>query len=350
MKVGIIGCGGIAPLHIRAYRKLKNVEVVGLCDLNQERAGRLASKFQIGRTFKDYWSMFEKEELDLVDICTPVSTHAEIACDAARAVPAILMEKPMALTVSECERIIKEVEKCGSKLCIGHSQIFSPHIQRAKSMVDAGAFDLFSFRTTLKSSFETLRASNLAAAWNVTPEQKGIIWEVCCHHAYLQLHFLPDIQEVYAVGSKVKYPVYDDFTVLLRTKGERFGVIELSWVTRETEVIYELRDSGGRRVEINWEFDQMFEKSEDPPFTVGLVMKNILVDAKRLLHKWGKFTTCYFKGRKLLPTFNLIRSYVDSIKNNLPSPVSPEDGMKTINLLECIQESLDKKRPVVLSR
>ncbi|MDH5483423.1 MAG: Gfo/Idh/MocA family oxidoreductase [Candidatus Bathyarchaeota archaeon] len=348
MKVGIIGCGGIAPLHIKAYKKLENVEVVGLCDLNQERARKLAARFHIDKTFEDYWSMFEKKDLDLVDICTPVSTHAKIVCDAAEAVQAILVEKPMALNVSECEEMINKVKKHGSKLCIGHSQIFSPHIQKTKSMVDSGAFDLFSFRTTLKGSFETLRAYDLAAAWNIKPEQKGIIWEVCCHHAYLQLHFLPDIKEVYAVGSKVKYPVYDDFSVILRTAGERFGIIELSWVTRETEVIYELRDSKGRRVEINWEFDQMLEKIEDPPFTVGLVARNILVDQKRLIQKWTKFATCYFNGRKLLPTFNLISSYIESIEKDLQPPVSPEDGRNTISLLESIEKSLDEKRPVAV--
>ena len=349
MKVGIVGCGGIAPLHIRAYKKLPDVDVVALCDLNQQRARDLSARFRIGKTYEDYWRMFEKENLDLVDICTPVSTHAKIVCDAAEAVPAILVEKPMAMNVAECETMINTLKKHGNKLCIGHSQIFSPHIQKAKSMINAGEFSLFSFRTSLKASFETLRAYDLAAAWNVMPEQKGIIWEVCCHHAYLQLHFLPDIKEVYAVGSKVKYPVYDDFAVLLRTKGERFGLIELSWVTRETEVTYELRDNQGRRVEINWEFDQMFEKSHDPPFTVGLVAKNAFLDEKRLLQKWTRFATCFLRGRKLLPTLNLIQNYVDSIRKDLPSPVSPEDGKKTVDLLECIRESLDKKQPVMLS-
>ena len=328
------------------YQSLKDVEVVGLCDLNLDRAKNLAAMFKIEKTFEDYWDMFEKEDLDLVDICTPVSTHARIVCDAAKAVPAILLEKPMALNVSECEEMTKEVEKHGSKLCIGHSQIFSPHIQRAKSMADSDAFNLFSFRTTLKASFEILRAYNLTPAWNVSPEQRGIIWEVCCHHAYLQLHFLPDIREVYAIGSKVKYPVYDDFAVLLRTTGQRFGIIELSWLSHETEVVYELRDSTGKRVQIHWEFDYFLENSEEPPFTVGKVARNFFVDEKRILQKWARFGICYFRKRKLLPTFNLISSYIESIKKDLPPPVSAEDGRNTINLLECIEKSLDEHRPV----
>ena len=349
MKIGIIGCGGIAPLHIQVYQNLKNVRVVGLCDLNLEKAKNLAAKFQIEKTFRNYWDMFEKEDLDLVDICTPVSTHARIVCDAAKAVPAILVEKPMALNVSECDEMIKEVKKHGSKLCIGHNQIFSPHIQRVKSMVDSGAFNLFCFRTTQKESFEILKAYNLAPAWNVSPKQKGIIWEVCCHLAYLQLHFLPDIKEVYAVGSKVKYPVYDDFAVLLRTAGQRFSIIELSWLSHETETVYEFRDNTGRRMQIHWEFDYFLENSEDPPFTVGKVARNVLVDEKRILQKWARFGICYFRRGKLLPTFNLISSFIDSIEKDLPSPVSAEDGRRTINLLECIEKSLDEQRPVTMN-
>jgi len=349
MKVGVIGCGGIAPSHIQVYQGLKNVKVVALCDLNLEKAKNLAARFEIEKTFRDYWDMLEKEDLDLVDICTPVSTHARIVCDTAKAVPAIFVEKPMALNVSECDEMIKEVKKHGSKLCVGHNQIFSPHIQRAKSMVDSGAFNLFSFRTTLKASFEKLKEYNLVSPWNVSPKQKGIIWEVCCHHAYLQLYFLPDIKEVYAVGSKVKYPVYDDFAVLLRSAGERFGIIEISWLSHETEVVYELRDSTGRRVQIHWEFDYMLEKSEDPPFTVGGVARSFLVDEKRLLQKWSRFGICYFRKRKSLPLFNLISSYIESIESDLPPPVSPEDGKNTISLLECIEKSLNAKRSVPLS-
>ncbi|MCJ7634348.1 Gfo/Idh/MocA family oxidoreductase, partial [Candidatus Bathyarchaeota archaeon] len=264
-------------------------------------------------------------------------------------VPAILVEKPMAMNVSECDEIINEVKKHGTKLCVGQSQIFSPHIQRAKAIVDSGKFDLFCFNTIQKESFEILKGYNLAPAWNVSPEQRGIIWEVCCHLAYLQLHFLPDIKEVYAIGSKLKYPVYDDFAVLLRTAGQRFGIIELSWVSRETEVRYELRDSTGRRMQIYWEFDYFLENSEEPPFTIRKVARNIFVDEKRILQKWAGFGMCYFRKRKLLPTFNLISNYIESIKNDLPSPVSAQDGRNTINLLECIEKSLDQKRPVAMS-
>jgi predicted dehydrogenase len=348
LKVGVIGCGGIAPAHVQVYKGLKNVEVISLCDLNLDRAKNLAVEFRIEKTYNDYWDMFKKEDLDLVDICTPVSTHASIVSDAAEAVPAILVEKPMALNVSQCNDIIKAVEKHGRKLCIGHGQIFSPHVQRAKALMDSNIFNLLCFSTTLKASFEILKAYNLAPAWNVSPEQRGVIWESGCHLAYLQLYFLPDIKEVYAIGGKVKYPVYDHFSVLLRTKGQRFGIIEHSWLSRETELIYEFRDSAGKRMQIHWDFNYFLENKEEPPFTVGKVIRNVLIDEKRLLQKWTSFGISYFRKAKLLPIANLISKYIESIEKDLPPPVSPQDGKNTINLLECVEKSLDEMRPVSL--
>lgn len=348
MKVGLIGCGGIAPAHVGVYKNMKDVEISSVCDLNLERARSLASKFGIEKTYQSYWDMFEKEKPDLVDICTPVSTHSKIVCDAAEAVPALLVEKPMGLNVSQCDEMIRKVEKYGRKLCIGHSQIFSPNVKKATAMVNSENFNLHSFTTVQKESFEILKARDLAPMWNVMPEQKGIIWEVCCHLAYLHLHFLPDIREVYAVGSKVKYPVYDDFAVLLRTSREAFGMIELSWLSRETECIYELRDTTGRRLQIHWEFDYMLENKQEPPFTAALVSKNILVDQKRLFQKWSKFASSYIKKRKLLPIFNLISEFAESIKQDKKSPVTPKEGRSTVSLLESIEKSLDEKRPVML--
>ncbi len=352
----MIGCGGIAPTHANVYLRLKDVEVAGLCDLNLDRAKKMATEFKVEHAYADYHEMFDKEKPDLVDICTPVSTHSKIVCDAAEAVPAILVEKPMALNVAQCDEIIKKVEKHGRKLCIGHNQLFSPNIQRARRMVDSEGFDLYSFRTTLRGSFAKLKSLDLMPAWNVFPEQRGIIWEVCCHHAYLHLNFLPDIKEVYAVGGKVKYPVYDDFAVLLRTNRSSYGLIEISWVTKEMDVTYEFRDKNERRLQIDWEHDYMFELSQEPPLSmrvnphaVGIVTRDMLSDQKRLWKKWIKFGTAYIHKHRLVPTFNLISSYIDAIKNDQPPPVSPHDGRRTIRLLETIEESLDKKTSVNLS-
>ena len=348
MKVGIVGCGGVAPGHIRVYQQLGD-EIVGLCDLNLQRAKTLGSEFKVEKIYSNYFDMFEANKLDLVDICTPVSTHKKIVCDSAKYSPAILVEKPMAMTVAECQEMINAVNKNGSKLCIGHNQIFSPLVQKGKSLVESGKFDLLSFSTTQKESFEILKANDLAPAWNVSPDQRGIIWEVCCHLAYLQLYFLPDIKEIYAVGSKSKYPVYDNFSVLLRTSSGRYGLIELSWLSNETEIVWELGDSSGQRVQMHRDYNYFCQNSTYPPISAGKVLINMLTDEKRLFQKWGAFASNYFYKKKLIATASLVTKYVESIKNNSSPPVTPQDGINTINLLESIEKSLDEKRSIPIN-
>jgi predicted dehydrogenase len=350
MNVGLIGCGGVANLHMKVFRKLRNVNVVGICDLNLERAKDFGSRFKVSRAFRDYNDLFEIKDLDLVDVCTPTSTHSRIVCDAAKAgVRAILVEKPMALSVAQCDEMINEVKKHGSKLCISHQQIFLPSIEKAKALIDDGKFNIVSFLTRSKESFEVLKAHGFASDWMVTPEHGGIIWESCTHLAYLQLHFLPDISEVYAVGSKFKYPVYDNFTVLLRTSNQKFGVIDLSWTSKETEIMYEMCASDDKRIQIYRNFDYLLENNAESPFTVSGVIQNFFSEEKRLLRKWIKFGVNYFRKRKLIPHLKLIGNYLISIEKDLPPPIPPEDGRKTVELLECIKKSLDEHKPVRLT-
>jgi predicted dehydrogenase len=346
MNVALIGCGGAANGHMKVLCRIENVNVVAVCDLNLERARALAHRFNVKETYTDYNELLRQENLDLVDICTPVSTHARIACDVAKVVPAIYLEKPMAINLHECNEMIQTMKKNSTKLCVGHNQIFLSSVQEAKSLIEAGKYDLLSFRTSVKENFELLKSYKLLNDWMVTPSQRGIIWESCCHLAYLQLHFLPDIEEVYAVGGKTKYPVYDSFAVLLRTASDRFGQIELSWLTKETDIVYEAVDSQGKQLKIFRDFDYLDEDSSLPPYTLRGVVSSFAADERRFLRKWLQFGSGYIHHRKLNSHMRLISSFISSAQKNLPPPVTPEDGRNTINLLECIEKSLEEKRPI----
>ncbi|MGA2683085.1 MAG: Gfo/Idh/MocA family oxidoreductase [Candidatus Bathyarchaeia archaeon] len=349
MNVGLIGCGGIANVHMRVLKSIRDVNVVGVCDLNLERAKKLGHRFNVEKVFGDYNDLLDIKDLGLVDVCTPVSTHQRIVCDAVKAVPAVLVEKPMALNTFQCEDMISEARKHNSKLCVGHNQIFLPSIERAKALIDKGVFDLVSFKTVQKESFELLKALGLASDWMVMPEQRGIIWEVCCHLAYLQLHFLNDIKEVYAVGGKAKHPVYDHFAVLLRASNENSGLIDLSWISQETEIVYEMCDSKGKRAQIYRDFDYFLENTALPPLTPGGVARSFFADEKRTLKKWTKFDLNYMLKRKMIPHFKLISRYIMNIQKDLPPPILPEQGRDAVNLLECIEKSLIEQRSIAVN-
>ena len=84
MKVGLIGCGQVADGHMTVYNNITGVKVVAVADAIPKKARTFANKHGISRAFTDYVNLLEDKELDFVDISTPTSTHARIACDAAQ--------------------------------------------------------------------------------------------------------------------------------------------------------------------------------------------------------------------------------------------------------------------------
>jgi len=349
MKVGLIGCGRVANIHMDAYKAIRNVEVVAVSDADINRAKAFAQPHRIAKVFSNHLDLFELKDLDFVDICTPTSTHESIVRDAARSGLSVLMEKPMGRNSEECEKMVEESRKHGTKLCVCHNQIFFPYVKYLKSIADSEGFNLVSFRTSHRENFDWLKAHGLAQPWNVSPEHGGILWEVGCHLAYLQLHFLKDIEQVYALGVKAKYPVWDDFAVLLRTSSQRWGIIEISWVAQESEIVYEINNSGGRRIQAFLPHGYVIERTQESAANLAGVARNWFTDEKRLFKKWGKFAKDQVKKPRW-GHFELISSFVESLEKGSPSPVTGEDGRNAIRLLECIDESLKEQKPVGYSR
>lgn len=342
MNIGVIGCGRIADAHIMIYQFIEDAKVTAVADINLENAKKIAAKYKVEKVFKDYRDILETKDLDFVDICTPPSTHAKIACEAAKCGHNILLEKPMALSTEECREIIHTVEKEDVSLCVCHNQLFFPAMMKAKSLVNSGYYDIVSFRTSIRENPEMFNVPK----WNVTEKEKGLIWEVGCHPAYLHLHFLDDIKEVYAVGSKVKYPVFDEFTVILRTSGKAFGIMEISWLSKETEKIYEINCSDGKRVFMiapppyaDQGYDVLLEKT-------GIAESSFYSEVKKLFGYLMKRRSPfgYYIGH-----FNLLTSYIQSLKKDSEPPIKPEDAMNTIKLLECIETSLRTRKIVKLN-
>lgn len=119
MKVGIIGCGTVSQYgHIPTLANMPGVELIALSDVNVERLEGLKQKYQVPHAFADYSELLALKGLDAVAVATPLHTHADIVCDAARAGLHVLCEKPLAHTVEDGERMIKAgtIKECSRLL------------------------------------------------------------------------------------------------------------------------------------------------------------------------------------------------------------------------------------------
>ena len=151
IKVAIIGCGKIAQVrHLPEYAANPNVELVGYYDLNRERAEKVAAQYG-GKVYDTYFDLLNNPAIDAVSICVDNRSHAEITTYARYAGKHVLCEKPMAITLAECESMI------------GHNMRFDPVYRRAKELLDEGVIgDVITFRTVMGN------AGQRAGLWTAT--------------------------------------------------------------------------------------------------------------------------------------------------------------------------------------
>ena len=145
LKIGIVGCGLIAGLtHIPIFKRLEGrVVLAAVCDKNENLAKETISKFKIPHAYNNLSQMLSNEDLDVIDICTPPQTHPAIAIEALEQDCHVMMEKPMALTSSDCDQMIGASQRHGVKLCVIHNLLFDPPLLRAKELVADSAFGDF---------------------------------------------------------------------------------------------------------------------------------------------------------------------------------------------------------------
>lgn len=134
---GIIGCGMIGDVHARAITASENVELVGVYDNEPARSRGFAQKYST-KAYPDIAALLQDGEIDAVAICTPSGMHAEQAIAAIKAGKHVMLEKPMALTARDCERIIEALEGTPLKLAVAFQSRTDGDIHYAKELVDRG--------------------------------------------------------------------------------------------------------------------------------------------------------------------------------------------------------------------
>ncbi|MFY0758771.1 Gfo/Idh/MocA family oxidoreductase [Metabacillus dongyingensis] len=141
IRIGIIGCGGIANgKHLPSLSKLDQVEVVAFCDIIKERASEAALKFgsEDAEVYEDYQELLKDLSIDCIHVCTPNNSHAEISIAAMEADKHVMCEKPMAKTSEEARLMVEAAKRTGKKLTIGYNNRFRKDSQYLKRICEKG--------------------------------------------------------------------------------------------------------------------------------------------------------------------------------------------------------------------
>ena len=141
VKIGIIGCGGIANgKHMPSLKKIKNVQMVAFCDIIEERAVKAAEEYGVegAKVYTDYKELLKDMDIEVVHVCTPNRSHAFISIDAMEAGKHVMCEKPMAKTYKEAKEMLDASERTGMKLTIGYQSRWRADSLYLKKMCEDG--------------------------------------------------------------------------------------------------------------------------------------------------------------------------------------------------------------------
>jgi predicted dehydrogenase len=137
MRVAVIGVGHLGQHHARIYAAMDGVELVGVADTNGARAAEIAQKYGTA-PFTDARDLVER--VDAVSVAVPTDAHVDVALPFLDAAKAVLVEKPLAVSLAEADRLIATAQKRGAVLAAGHTERFNPAVEAARPLIQSPRF------------------------------------------------------------------------------------------------------------------------------------------------------------------------------------------------------------------
>jgi UDP-N-acetylglucosamine 3-dehydrogenase len=336
LRVAVIGCGSIAQhRHLPEYKANKNVELVAVCDINEERALEVAENFG-AKAYTSYEELLNAGGVDAVSVCTPNYLHAPISIAALNAGVHVLCEKPMATSKQEAEAMIAAAKECGKKLMIAHNQRFVPSHQKARKLIESGEIGrIYSFRTAFGHGGPEGWSVDGKESWFFQKEKAfvGAMGDLCVHKTDLLRYLLGE--EIVEVGSFVETSakdfadVDDNAVCILKTESGIIGTLAASWayVSKEdnSTIIY------GEKAILRLE--------DDPDNSLVVQYKN----GEVVNYQLGRIQSNEDGGQN---NSRVIDLFVNAIVNDQEPPVPGEEGMKSLNVILAALESNETKQIV----
>lgn len=234
--VGVIGCGYWGPLLVRNFNLLPGCKLAAVCDLDRRRLDHLRNLYPEVRFSQNWQEFLSDTELDAVVIATPVKYHYELANAALHNGKHVLVEKPMASSTAECEKLIQLAEEKGLVLMVDHTFVYSSPIRKIVEIIQAG--DIGDIR------YINCRRLNLG----LFQKDINVAWDLAPHDISIILHILEELPiSVNCSGNAhVTANVEDVTNMSLCFRHKRFATIQSSWL--EPRKVREMTIVGSRRM------------------------------------------------------------------------------------------------------
>ncbi len=354
VRVGLIGCGKVGKIHADALRGIDEAELTAVCDVNAERVRAFADRYGT-RGYTDLDAMLCEGKVEAVVIGTPHPLHAAPAVRAAEAGVHVLVEKPMAATLADCDAMLAAANRAGVLLSvISQRRLYEP-VRRIKEAIDAGkigrpalgVFTMYSWREAAYYQSDPWRGK-----WDT--EGGGVLVNQSPHQLDLLRWFMGPVVEVSGYWANVNHPsveVDDTAVAVLRFQNGGLGAIVTS-VSQKPGIATKVHVHGTSGASVGVETDRgatfiagMTAIAEPPlndlwtiPGEEHLLL--VFQEADRARFRQIDATT-HYHGLQ-------IQDFLRAIREGRPPLVTAEDGRAVVELFTAIYRSNREGRPVVL--
>ena len=345
----LVGCGMIAETHLEILGRMKNARILALCDSNREAVRKLAQRFKILHTYDDAGVMLDVERPRVLHVLTPPHSHAQLAAAAAERGCHVLVEKPMAVDAAEARRMAELAEKHGVQLCVNHNHLYDPVMVKARRLIESGALG----DVIWVESYYGFDLGNNPASRYLLPGAEdhwtfkipgGLYQNLAPHPLSVALDVLgaPTNVRAHAQASRVvPHQPTDELRVWLDTPTAS-GLVTVSLASSPR---LQYLNVVGTRMRISVDFLNKWVVCEKVlrgiPKPISRAMMNVrhgcaILGAtlggmvKVLRKKWTPYD-----GMELL-----IREYYAALQENRPPPVSADEGIRTMEIMDSVWAQL----------
>jgi predicted dehydrogenase len=325
LNFGVVGCGYWGPNLIRNLSSLRECSVKLICDVNADRLAHMKELYPAAETTSEFDCLIAEADIDAVVIATPVRLHFEMARKCLEAGKHVLVEKPMACSVDQCQGLIELAEKQKLTLMVGHTFIYSAPVRKIREIIFSGELGEIQYICSRRLNLGLFQ-KDINVAWDLAPHDISIILYVLredpvCVNCQGKSHFVSEIEDV--------------TNMTLNFSNGTFATIQSSWLdpnkVRETIFV------GKKRMLV---YDDL--KS----------MEKIKIYDKRVelpphYDTFGEFQYSYYHGDVYSPYLQQVeplrvqcQHFVNCIKTGAKPESSGLEGLEVVRVLEAASESL----------
>ncbi|BCY16409.1 oxidoreductase [Leptolinea sp. HRD-7] len=321
LKTAVIGVGSMGKNHARVYSELAEANLVAVSDANAATAEAIGKTFGAA-AYSDYRELLEKEKPEAVSVAVPTAMHEQVVTDVLNSGANVLVEKPIAATIEEGQRLIALAKQKNLKLQVGHIVRFNPAIQELKKRLNAGELGRIYQVFCRRAGPFPARIRDVGVVIDLAPHDVDII------------RFLTGLDPIrlFAETEQRIHTEHEDLLWgMLRLPDGITASVEINWLTpTKIREVLVLGERGLFRVD---------DLTQDLYFYENAQATGLAWDSLKNLRGVSEGGMVRFAFQRFEPLKAELQGFLKAVAENTPVPVSGEDGLAALKIALALVES-----------